>query len=174
MLRKLFVVSLLLFLSLASTQVSATSIDRNPVKRKGAGALFQIRREKLWGYMDRTGKVVIEPQFRYERDFFNGLASVLKNDKFGYINEKGEEVIPFKFDGALDFIGEIAPVRVGRKWGYIDLKGEWVLRPQFQAAGELIDGLARVVQWTRVECGNSKVYRNATAPPYVFGDHKSA
>lgn len=120
MLRKLSIVSFLLIFVLWSTQVFATSIERDPTKRKGAGAPFQIRRGKKWGYMDRTGKVIIEPQFDYESDFFHGLARVLKNGQWGYINEKGQEVIPFTFDSALDFIGEIAPVRVGKKWGYIN------------------------------------------------------
>ena len=162
------VVAILLIMALAQGAISATDIESDPTKRKGAGALFQIRREEKWGYMDKTGKIIIDPQFDSEGDFFHGLARVFKYQKWGYINERGKEAIPFKFDNALDFIGEIAPVRVGRKWGYIDLKGNWVVSPRFQAAGELFDGLARVLVWNRIQCGTSTYYTKRNAPTYVY------
>ncbi|HEX5965176.1 MAG TPA: WG repeat-containing protein [Pyrinomonadaceae bacterium] len=168
MLRRVSVLLTLAILAITASNVSATTIERDPTKRKGAGAPFQIRRGKLWGYMDRTGKVIIEPQFDYEGDFFHGVARVRKNRKWGYIDEKGKQVIPFSFDDALDFIGEIAPVRVGRQWGYIDLSGRWIVTPRFQAAGEFVDGRARVVLWTRVQCGNGKSVPNNEAPEHVF------
>jgi len=166
MLRK--IVSLIAIFSICAVGVAATSIERNPNKRKGAGAPFQIRRGKKWGYMDKTGKVIIEPQFDAEGDFFHGLAPVLKGKKWGYINEKGQESIPFRFDYALDFTGEVAPVLVGRKWGYIDLDGRWVVAPKFQAAGEMFEGSARVLFWNRIRCERSKVYTNKNAPPYLY------
>ena len=128
---------------------------------------FKIRRGKQWGYMDRTGKVIIEPQFVAVRDFFHGLATVVKDKKWGYINEKGEVVIPFSFDFALDFTGEIAPVLVGRKWGYIDLSGRWIVSPRFQAAGEVTNGLARVLYWNRIECSRG-IFTKQNAPFYVY------
>ena len=115
MLRRTLLFCLLIsIVAIGSVDVFATSIEMDPTKKKGAGAPFQIRREKKWGFMDRTGKVIIEPQFDAVNDFFHGLAAVLKNSKWGYINEKGEVVIPFSFDQALDFTGEMAPVLVGR------------------------------------------------------------
>ncbi len=45
-----------------------------------------------WGYVDRTGKTVVEPQFDYTYGFHGGLAMVLIDDKFGYINPKGEYI----------------------------------------------------------------------------------
>src|ERR1700752_4421335 len=146
MLRKTLAFCILISIAaIASADTFATSYEVDPTKKKGAGPPFRISRGKLWGYMDRTGKVIIQPRFGSGRDFFHGRAAVLKNNKWGYINEQGEAVIPFSFDGALDFTGEIAPVLVGRKWGYIDLSGRWIVSPQFQAAGEVSNGLARVV-----------------------------
>jgi hypothetical protein len=158
---------LILIVAVSAPDIRATTVVKDPTKKKGAGAPFQIRRGKKWGFMDRTGKVIIEPQFEAVNDFFQGRAAVLKNGKWGYINESGMEIIPFSFDGALDFTGEIAPVLVGRKWGYIDLNGRWIISPRFQAAAEMKDGLARVLHWERLECSR-KTYTNENAPIYTF------
>ena len=157
----------LLIVAVSAPDIRATSVVKDPTKKKGAGAPFQIRRGKKWGFMNRTGKVIIEPQFDAVNDFFRGRAAALKNGKWGYINESGIEIIPFSFDGALDFTGEIAPVLVGRKWGYIDLTGRWIISPQFQAAAEMKDGLARVLYWERLECARG-IYTNKDAPVYMF------
>jgi len=143
------------------------STVRSPSKRAGAGSLFQIVRHGKWGFMDRTGRVVIRPKFADERDFFYGLAAVeLKSGKWGYIDQAGRLVIDARFDGARDFLEELAPVRIGRKWGYIDTSGRMVIEPQFQAAGEFHEGLARVHIWSKVFCGSE--FTNEDAPFYAF------
>src|SRR4030095_17011106 len=105
MLRKiLYLLPLFLILTVTETGGLATSIERDPTKRKGAGAPFQIRRGKKWGYMNKVGKIIIDPQFDSVGDFFHGLARVLKDGKWGYINEKGEQSIQLQFDDVRDFI----------------------------------------------------------------------
>ena len=96
-----------------------------PTKKKGAGPLFQIHHGNKWGFMDRTGKVVIPPRFDGVSDFFDGLAKVSflveKTFKFCFIDERGKIVIPCDFEVVGDFSEGLAPVRIGiRAWGYID------------------------------------------------------
>jgi WG containing repeat len=45
-----------------------------------------------WGYLDETGKVVIEPQFDKAGDFESGLAQVEVQGRFGYIDRDGQYV----------------------------------------------------------------------------------
>jgi hypothetical protein len=49
---------------------------------------------KLWGFLDKNGKIAIKPQFDYVDDFHNGMARATmhsKNkDKFVIINKSGE------------------------------------------------------------------------------------
>jgi antitoxin component YwqK of YwqJK toxin-antitoxin module len=45
-----------------------------------------------WGYVDRLGKQVIAPQYKYAGAFEAGVASVIKNDVSTKINTKGVEV----------------------------------------------------------------------------------
>src|SRR5690606_15331447 len=42
----------------------------------GADALFPVRQNGRWGYIDATGEIVIAPQFESARRFTDGLALV--------------------------------------------------------------------------------------------------
>jgi len=152
----------LLLLVLYTALSFASSVGIDPTKRKGAGPLFQAARNGYWGYIDQTGKVVVEPRFEAARDFFHGLAAVRSNGKWGYINEKGAFVIPARFDNARDFLEDLAPVRVDRAWGYIDTSGHTAIAPRFQAAAEFHEGRARVYVWSRIDCGAE--YTNRSLP----------
>lgn len=57
----------------------------------------------LWGYVDLTGHMVIEPAFREVRGFSNDLAVARKDDRFGYIDKKGHWAIDPQFTRASDF-----------------------------------------------------------------------
>jgi hypothetical protein len=91
---------------------------------------------RKWGFIDRTGKMVIAPQFTLSGKFSQGLAPVGKgkeigpftgptNQKWGYIDKTGKVVIGLQFNSASEFAEGLAAVKVGRKWGYIDTSGKW-------------------------------------------------
>ena len=67
------------------------------------------------GFIDRTGKVVVEPMFRETSGFSEGLAAVK------IIGSDGRYV-----------------------WGYIDRAGRFAIAPQFREAHPFAGGLARV------------------------------
>ena len=54
--------------------------------------LAAIKENGKWGYVDKDGKVIIEPQFEEAHSFLNGYAAVKAHGKWGYINEKGKLV----------------------------------------------------------------------------------
>lgn len=56
-----------------------------------------------WGFIDSTGKMVIEPQYEDARSFANGFAAVKKDGKWGFINTDGKMVIEPQFENAKDF-----------------------------------------------------------------------
>lgn len=54
-----------------------------------------------WGFIDKEGNVVVEPQYDNARPFSNGLAAVEIDGKWGYINlEDYKLVIPAEYDEA--------------------------------------------------------------------------
>jgi hypothetical protein len=135
-------------LALVSCQ---TQIDSEDI------ALFRIVVDGKHGYIDRTGKVVIEPQFTWaELRFSEGLAFVnvggttgkhgyVEGGKWGYIDRKGQFAIDPRFDGAGDFREGFGPISVDGRSGYVNKKGEIVIEHNFRHAGAFHEGLAFVV-----------------------------
>lgn len=58
-----------------------------------AQELALIMEKKNVGYINKSGEVVIEPQFRKADSFSEGLAAVEKDKQWGYINTSGNWVV---------------------------------------------------------------------------------
>ena len=69
-----------------------------------------IRKQRKWGFIDKTGDFVIPPQFESVKQFSDGMAAIRQNGKWGYINHKGEIVIPPKYYNVYNFTDDIARV----------------------------------------------------------------
>lgn len=84
--------------------------------------LYLIKDEAgLYGYIDKTGKIVIKPQFEYADDFSEGLAAV---GKMGYIDITGKIVITPQFEFGSAFREGVAFVaKDSEKVGIIDKTG---------------------------------------------------
>ena len=98
-----------------------------------------------WGFMDKTGKVVIPCEWRYAADGFSeGLAHVMdSNKKWGFIDKTGKVVSPCEWDDAKGFSEGLARVMDGN-WGFIDNNGEVVIPCTWYNADGFSEGLARV------------------------------
>jgi hypothetical protein len=102
---------------------------------------------ELTGFIDSTGKVVVD--FKYERVgyFSEGLAMVQKEGRYGFVDKTGKEVIPLIYEDAARFSEGLAPVKVNGKNGFINKNGEMVIEPQFERAcfvSVFSEGLAAV------------------------------
>jgi hypothetical protein len=111
------------------------------------------------GYIDRSGRVVIPPQFSSTggptvRGFSEGLAAVAvfkDKERWGYIDKSGKFVVEPQFVGAGPFSQGRAMVAIAEpswsdsKWGFIDREGRWIAKPQYQSADEFSEGLAPVL-----------------------------
>lgn len=53
--------------------------------------------DNKYGYMDKTGKIVIKCQYEDAGDFHDGLAKVKVNGKYGFIDKTGKMVIEPRF-----------------------------------------------------------------------------
>jgi hypothetical protein len=75
-----------------------------------------VKLNKLYGYIDHTGSLVIAPQFESADDFSDGLAPVGKwNDRgseFYYIDKSGRQAIPERFVLASHFFKGLAHVKL--------------------------------------------------------------
>lgn len=91
--------------------------------------LFWILEDGKYGYIDKTGKVVIQPQFENTIGFREGLAATKMNGKYGYIDKTGKWVIEPKFDHTYIFSEGLAKVRIDGKLAWIDKQGKYVIEP---------------------------------------------
>jgi hypothetical protein len=110
------------------------------LEMSGLAATSQFKR----GFIDKSGRIVIKPQFDEARSFSSGMAAIKMKDKWGYINVEGVKKIQPRFDDVGPFVGGLAPVRVGKKWGYINQQGDNIVEPQFTKADKYVEGLAKV------------------------------
>lgn len=90
--------------------------------------------KKLYGYLDKEGNTVIQPQFYKAGRFVEGMAIVKnKEGQYGYINKDGKIEINYQFDEAEEFENKFAVVKSGDNYGVIGLDGKFVVNPQFSA-----------------------------------------
>ena len=86
--------------------------------------LARVKLNGKYGFIDKTGKVVIPLIYDAARDFHEGLALVILNDKVGFIDKTGKVVIPLIYDDTWDFSKGFARVKLNGKWFYIDKNGK--------------------------------------------------
>ena len=98
--------------------------------------LYPFEENGVWGYMDASGNVVIEPQYHSQREFSEGLAFVI-----------GMEDIVDDWDDIKNTMLGLQPIIEGTtNTGYIDLTGELVIPlPVVYSAGDFSDGFAWVI-----------------------------
>ncbi|MEA5627713.1 WG repeat-containing protein [Nostoc sp. UHCC 0251] len=106
---------------------------RNAANQFSQG-LARVCHVSTCGYIDKTGKFVIERNFTGAGNFSENLAPIKIGSKWGYINPKGDTVIQPKFDNVSSFSEGLAPIKIDGKWGYINTKGDTVIQPKFDDA----------------------------------------
>lgn len=87
----------------------------------------------LTGFVDKKGRVVIEPQFTIIKDFHEDIALFFKTDllKAGYINKAGKVIVQPQYEWHTNFSEGLAAVEKNKKWGFIGKTGEFVIEPIF-------------------------------------------
>ena len=90
--------------------------------------------ETKLGFIDKTGKWIIDANYEFVGLFQEGLAFVVVNGKYGFIDKTGTMVIEPQFGEAFGFIDGIAEVYIDGeslmgKRGYIDKTGKYIWEP---------------------------------------------
>ena len=98
--------------------------------------LYWIKENGKYGYIDKTGSMVIAPAFENTMGFREGLAATKLNGKYGYIDMEGRWVIKPTFEFTYMFSEGLAMVRIGKDFAWIDRQGSIVIDPQSFEATE--------------------------------------
>ena len=100
------------------------------------------------GLIDKSGRLIAQPQFFEIYGVSEGLACVKQNGKCGYIDKLGNVVIGFEFDYANPFSEGLAWVgnetTSGFTSGYIDKTGHYSIPPRYAGGRSFSEGLAAV------------------------------
>jgi hypothetical protein len=102
--------------------------------------------DDLVGYVDGSGKAVIDAKFKAAGDFHGGLAWAKTTDeKVGFIDTKGEWVITPQFEVGkhYDPVSGLARVKNGERWGYVNKSGEVFFMTDTDLYEDFMEGLAR-------------------------------
>lgn len=110
--------------------------------------LAAVRIEDKWGYINKKGDMIIDPEFIYARPFKSGKAFV-NTEKMqpGYIDRKGSftPVDKVKSSNILTFSEGLCAIQVvGKGYGFVDEDDNKVITPEFDYADNFSEGLASV------------------------------
>lgn len=137
----------------ASTMGSVWSFNQGlaPISR-----YLEESNQSLIGFLDKTGKIVIAPQFTgfyfmatstAQRLFNDGIASMEKNDSvWGGIDKTGKTVIPFTYDYLNSFQEGLCVAQKGGKWGVIDTANRTVVPFEYDRLSGYNNGLCVAVK----------------------------
>ena len=124
-------------------------------------------RPTVYGFVDRDGRMVIEPQFINAAEFPDDPANLDYTaidrdwcyfDRTGKIVIRvsmGEHLVP-----AIAFVNGRLRVKDGFTWGYKDATGNWAIPARFNDAQNFKDGIARVQQadkWILIDTHGKEV-----------------
>lgn len=127
----------------------------NPVKIDGK-----------YGYRNRDGTLVIEPQYEQAWPFDNGLAGVRYRNKWGYINKAGKFAVKPIFDDTHGFHEGMAEVKLDGKWGFIDSTGKIMIEPQYKQISFFNEGYAIVQLEVGKTCVIDRTGKTVIQPKY--------
>jgi hypothetical protein len=126
-------IALALLMSGCSAGAGTAGADLYP---QGIGDTF--------GYIDKTGEMVIPPLYDDATLFGEGLASVQVDGAWGCIDPAGNMVIAPQYEEPVYFSEGLAAVLVDGHRGYIDKTGRMVIPAEYADAGDFAEGLAPV------------------------------
>jgi hypothetical protein len=141
--------------------VLSVSGSRGGVSTEGgtfSEGLAAVRAGGQWGYIDRTGKWVIAPEYVRVTPFRQGLACAEVEEKrngegqrtcflIGPTGTRLKQIPGFATGGFSEGRVVIQAWHEGAadpSYGYMDTRGEMVIQPRFEKAQPFQDGLARV------------------------------
>lgn len=136
-----------------SEGLAAVCFNADETKKPSTLELLLSGLSEKCGFVDRAGRLVIEPQFDAAGRFSEGLAPVRVGPnekvlgdpdagKWGYVDKTGRLALPLQYAHADEFSEGLAAVRVGKKVGFIDASGALVIEPRFEWASGFRGGLA--------------------------------
>ncbi len=141
------------------TEIKGDYVNDTMLINNFSDGLAAVQSNRKYGFIDKTGKVVVPFIYDGATDFSNGMTWVVKDNKLGYIDQTGREVIPLVYDAyssrfSKSFTNGLARVEKNGKIGFINKTGQLVIPAIYDNAEPFYEGLA----WVRQ--GDHRAYIN--------------
>ena len=107
-------------------------------------SLYEIEVNSKFGYIDKSGRIAIQPTLNQSFQFREGLADFKQGEKCGYKDATLRVAIAPEFDECDRFSEGMAAIKIQDKWGYIDKQGHKLIEPKFDFAFRFSEGYARI------------------------------
>jgi hypothetical protein len=85
--------------------------------------LAKILVNKKFGYIDKTGQIVIKPQFESAESFEEGLARIKLNNMWGLIDLTGQIIVNPQFDDLTKSLEDMYIVKINDEIGILKKNG---------------------------------------------------
>jgi hypothetical protein len=136
-----------------------------PAVRGFRNGMAAVKKGGKWGFINRTGKLVIPCVYAEVGDFEEEVAAAkdASSAKYGFITIAGKTAIPFMFDDVNSetlfgppgcFSEGKAAIRQGNSYGFIDKTGKLVISADYEYASPFVDNRSTV--WVRLVSGKVK------------------
>ena len=119
-----------------------------------AGSSFQnglipFRRDEIYGYLDRHGRVAIEEKFSQADEFSEGRAAICLEEKYGFVDSEGNISTSNQYSAVFNYSEGLARIDAAQGfreylYGFIDKEDSLVIRPEYIDAGDFSEGYAAV------------------------------
>jgi WG containing repeat len=106
------------------------------------------------GFLDKTGKIAVEPKYTQTGYFNDGLAAVaidengdsLGGTKWGFIDNSGKMAVPQRWEVVRDFSDGVVWVKeeIDSKFALIDKTGAQIIAPAYSEVSDFSEGMAVV------------------------------
>ncbi len=112
----------------------------------------EYKKSKMFGFIDTTGKITVEPNLIYASDYREGRAYCMDEDKNKfYLDTEGNRVLTLDSLVGYPYSNGLACVTTkALKCGYMNEDGEIVIDLQFDEPGEFSEGLAQALIYDKV------------------------
>lgn len=142
---KFIYLSLLLIIPLlSSSQVKSKLVINHSSKIAETIQLYPIKENGNYGYMNKFGKIIINPQFEDAKDFKDGFAIIKISGKYGFINKSGKISVNPIYEDLQNFSDGLARIKTDGKYGFIGKDGKTVIKPQFDYVESFSNSLAEI------------------------------
>ncbi|WP_010243904.1 WG repeat-containing protein [Acetivibrio cellulolyticus] len=110
--------------------------------------LYPIRENGKWGYIDKSGKIVVEPTYSDAKLFKYGVGAVLMKDdlgeRWGLIDKTGKVVLDLAYDSIEVSTEHFYKLKLKTNWGFYNVYSHKVITPIYSLVMDFCEGMAAV------------------------------